>query len=258
MRNTNNQYSSNFYLFPGHILYIGNLPVPKFHSHHVMEIFIGFDKPVNLITENGIYQNQILLIRSDIPHTISESWDKMIIIVLDPETTIAKKLAAKYLENKNVASLDIDLQSDVINRYFINPSSNGAEEVYHSIIDSFTVTENIQLKNDKRIIKALSYIQSLEIKKISSGKIAKHVGLSEGRLIHLFKEQVGIPLRKYLLWLRIIDALIAVYSGESLSSAAHKAEFTDYAHLSKSFSAMFGYSLSMFSKNVKYTINTSK
>ncbi len=253
MRNPIKHYLSTFYFFPGHILYIGGtLPIPKLHSHHAMEIFIGHDKPVKLITEDRIYQDYILLIRPDIPHTIAETEDKMIIVILDPETALAQQLSAKYLENKNIAHLNIDLELPAINRYFINPSCNNAEKIYHSIIDTLAVTENIQINKDERISKALSYIQSLEIKKIPSIKIAEHIGLSEGRLIHLFKEQVGIPLRKYLLWLRITDAMIAINSGESLSSAAHKAEFADYAHLSRSFSAMFGYSLSLFFKNIKF------
>ena len=51
---------------------------------------------------------------------------------------------------------------------------------------------------------------------------------------------VGLPLRRYLLWLRLQDAVQAIAAGAPLTDAAHAAGFADSAHLSRTFRRMFG------------------
>jgi AraC-like DNA-binding protein len=69
---------------------------------------------------------------------------------------------------------------------------------------------------------------------------AELVGLSPGRMSHLFVEHTGLPFRTYVLWLRLMKAVEAFASGESLTAAAHEAGFSDSAHLSRTFRRMFG------------------
>ena len=66
------------------------------------------------------------------------------------------------------------------------------------------------------------------------------VALSPSRLSHLFREQVGLPIRRFLLWLRLREALSAVARGESLTTAAHAAGFSDAAHFTRTFRRMLG------------------
>jgi AraC-like DNA-binding protein len=82
--------------------------------------------------------------------------------------------------------------------------------------------------------------------------IADEIGLSESRFIHLFKEQVGIPFRRYLLWLRLVEAIELVLDGVSLTTAAHTAGFADSAHLSRTFRRMFGITPSYILKNSQF------
>lgn len=70
--------------------------------------------------------------------------------------------------------------------------------------------------------------------------LATAVGLSPGRLMHVFTSSVGIPLRPYLAWLRVQRAAMAVVSGNSLSDAALAAGFSDAAHMSRTFRRMLG------------------
>jgi len=71
-------------------------------------------------------------------------------------------------------------------------------------------------------------------------ELATAVGLSPSRLAHLFRAQTGLPVRRYLLWLRLGDALQQLAHGVSLTTAAHAAGFADSAHFSRTFRAMLG------------------
>jgi AraC-like DNA-binding protein len=70
--------------------------------------------------------------------------------------------------------------------------------------------------------------------------LAADVGLSPGRVTHLFRDQVGISLRAYRRWVRFLLAAEALRDGASLTGAAHHAGFADVAHLHRTFRHHFG------------------
>jgi AraC-like DNA-binding protein len=57
---------------------------------------------------------------------------------------------------------------------------------------------------------------------------------------HLFFEQMGISCLRYVLWLRLLDAIEAASCGASATEAAQEAGFSDAAHLTRTFRRMFG------------------
>jgi AraC-like DNA-binding protein len=65
-------------------------------------------------------------------------------------------------------------------------------------------------------------------------------GLSQSRLMHAFTESVGVPLRPYILWLRLQRAACDLVDGASVTAAAHNAGFSDAAHLTRTFRQMLG------------------
>ena len=75
---------------------------------------------------------------------------------------------------------------------------------------------------------------------VSLESLARWTGLSSSRLMHVFTESVGIPLRPYLRWLRFQRAATAIVAGSPLSAAAMEAGFSDAAHMTRTFKRMFG------------------
>jgi AraC-like DNA-binding protein len=64
--------------------------------------------------------------------------------------------------------------------------------------------------------------------------------LSPSRFMHAFTESVGIPVRPYVLWLRLQQAACDLKNGASVTTAAHRAGFSDAAHLTRTFRRMLG------------------
>ena len=73
--------------------------------------------------------------------------------------------------------------------------------------------------------------------------IAKQLNLSESRFLHLFKQEMHITWRAYLLWRRLLCAVTLLMKGRSATESAHVAGFSDSAHLSRTFKKMFGLSI---------------
>ena len=80
---------------------------------------------------------------------------------------------------------------------------------------------------------------------------AGRLGISGTRLTHLFTREVGIPFRRFVLWARIKRAVEASRAGATLTAAAAAAGFSDAAHLSRTFRAMFGLSPASFLPRVE-------
>ena len=68
-------------------------------------------------------------------------------------------------------------------------------------------------------------------RRLSLKRMAAVAGLSDSRLMHIFTESVGMPLRPYILWLRLQRAYGEMRMGATLTEAAHRAGFADTAHL---------------------------
>ena len=249
------EYGSGLYLFSGHAVFTGNIPDTFRHMHHVMEIFIGLDEPVKVKCDDGEYTGKIVVISPDIYHEVGGLEFKKIILMLDADSAVTEKISKKYLCRRKASTVDVNLDWVVCKDSLKHRTTEKINSMYDIVLADI-LEEKKSLDKDpfpflmnEHVRKALDFMQSLQTKKISCKKVAYEIGLSESRLIHLFKEHVGIPIRAYLLWLRLIDALRNIISGQSLTYAAHSAEFADYAHLSRTFSAMFGLSLSEIFKN---------
>lgn len=80
-------------------------------------------------------------------------------------------------------------------------------------------------------------------------EMADGVFLSPSRLMHLFRDNVARPIRRYGLWQRLLLALHYMADGTSITEAAHAAAFSDAAHLTRTFRAMIGVTSSELFKN---------
>jgi AraC-like DNA-binding protein len=93
---------------------------------------------------------------------------------------------------------------------------------------------------DSRVAHARDLLESVPHRRRSLAEIAARVALSPSRLTHLFTREIGIPMRRYLLWLRLREAIDELVGGASLVEAAFAAGFADSPHLSRTFRGMIG------------------
>jgi AraC-like DNA-binding protein len=94
---------------------------------------------------------------------------------------------------------------------------------------------------DKRVMGAIEYLDStIGRRRLTVAEIASEVALSPSRFSHLFNEQVGISVSRYVLWARTRAALKLMTAERSLTEVALEAGFSDSAHLSRTFRRMIG------------------
>src|SRR5262245_30591336 len=95
---------------------------------------------------------------------------------------------------------------------------------------------------DTRIQRVLTHLRGerTAFDDLSLNALAAIAGLSRSRFMHLFTEAIGVPLRPYVLWLRLQRAACDLMNGATVTTAAHRAGFSDAAHLTRTFRRMFG------------------
>lgn len=131
----------------------------------------------------------------------------------------------------------------------LNRSDYGATMVYEileNIIDPQKIAPQAHHSLDARIHKVVQLIKDDISQSYSVEALANSISLSPTRLVHLFKEQTGVPIRRFRQWHRMKAVATLVAAGETLTDAALNAGFSDSAHFSRAFRNMFGMKPSFF------------
>lgn len=75
---------------------------------------------------------------------------------------------------------------------------------------------------------------------VSLGELAAHAGLSRHRLVHAFRDRVGLPPHAYQISRRVREAQRLIRAGASLAEIALDCGFYDQAHLTRTFRGIVG------------------
>lgn len=93
---------------------------------------------------------------------------------------------------------------------------------------------------DRRIEKIITMIKDCSAQPLRLNEISDAINLSETRLMTLFKNRVGLPLRRYRLWHLLSSACGRIATGESLTDAAVNCGFSDSSHFCRNFKHHIG------------------
>jgi AraC-like DNA-binding protein len=107
---------------------------------------------------------------------------------------------------------------------------------------------------DPRIRAALDYLAQHIDRPIGAAELAATTGLSRSRFMALFSHELGIPVRQYILWIRLKQAAASIYAGATITQAAHDAGFSDLAHFSRTMRSTFGVTASESLKQMRITL----
>jgi AraC-like DNA-binding protein len=213
------------------------------HAHHAMHLVLALEGELRVRgSPNGRWSRAAgLLTAPDSPHAVDARGVQMVVTFFDPESSAAAALRPA-LEGpiRLIAAIERDALVRALDpRSFVRAD---AEEWARGVARILGLAP----PDSKRIIHPL--VRKLLVRlrnagvddRVSLEALAEVVGLSPGRLMHVFTESVGIPLRPYLAWLRVERAATAIVSGASLSDAALLAGFADAPHMSRTFRRTLG------------------
>jgi len=213
------------------------------HAHHAIQVVFNLGGQFEIAGRDVAVPGSVVAVAPDVDHRFSAE-GLTAILFIEPESRSGRAVAKRLFERTAIVALPPATFDDSCEemRTFWEARQTGAEPLEHigkSLI--YTLAGNVAPEVvDHRIRRVMRWAaQSIE-GPVSLADVAPEIGLSAGRLRHLFVEQTGLPFRTYLLWLRLNTAVRRIVEGASLTEAAYDVGFADSAHLSRTFRRMFG------------------
>jgi AraC family transcriptional regulator len=220
--------------------------VPQ-HSHQAIQVVFGYAGPIGIRSgdEGEWTQYPLCAIPSRQPHSMDATASTYnAVIFIEPETVSGRALTEQYLRD-GMASIDDpgvrQASADLFAAWLGGARDQALIDGARRVILALTHGEEPAAITDKRVIRAVEYIDANLTGQITLDEVAREVYLSPGRLRHLFVEQIGMGLRPYVLWRRFLRAWGLLVTGESVSTAAHAAGFADSAHFARTSRQTFGF-----------------
>ncbi|MBC7171928.1 MAG: helix-turn-helix transcriptional regulator, partial [Polyangiaceae bacterium] len=230
------------FVFSGRLLYVGAIGPTELHSHHAFQIgwALGGDVLRFADKRGSIVDADAVLVPNDAAHAFRGFCPSAVMLFVDPESREGLALRRLRVEAGSAAAwreAAARLSRAQTAPRSIASAASLADAALSSVVEDPGARRGATHPAVRRTLALLA--TGIE-EDLRLEAIAAKVGLSASRLRHVFAEEVGIPLRRYLLWRRLMAAAEVVREGRSLTNAAHHAGFTDSAHLTKAFRRMFG------------------
>ena len=234
---------SQLYLWSRWVLYLGRSFDSEIHTHHAVQLTVGLDGP--LCINKSTAQDQrfpAVVISSETPHSLRSEGQWVASIYLEPESDDYERLVDYYPgelgSGYKVAKVAPDHTGQLLELLRGGLNANKAHQLLKTMIEPSSVIDGQPL--DARIIRVLKYLDKERGLNVPVVELARHVNLSPDRLTHLFRQEIGIPIRRFVLWQKLRLAASAACDGKSLTDAAQYGGFTDSAHFTHSFQKLFG------------------
>lgn len=245
------QKIASAYFGTGRSMLLAPLPQNEVHQHKlVLATFSKNPFRVKIEGEDWL-ETKCVIIGTNVPHQVHAITGYQITLHIMPDNLRGKNL--QRLLNGRKAVYPSEFDTDSYYNCFMtcvneNYDCKNAFKLFDETLDEITGSNGFQDAIDERIFRVLEIINNNITSNISASGLAESVHLSEGRLMHLFTEQLGIPLRHYILFQRITLAIKIFMDGETLTAAALESGFSDSAHFTKTFNAMYGIKPSTMTK----------
>jgi AraC-like DNA-binding protein len=218
----------------------GSLP----HSHHVLQLTIALqDRLHGFAHGQPLTAAHAVLFGPNVPHTVSGA---VLHIFVDPLAPLGRRLRG-VLAGRPFVVVDPDLTLPIRSGYRLA----GADDqlpvaTLQCLLDElFQQLERRHASGpvapaDERVLRVIDVLaQNLE-ERTPLDELADLTLLSPGRLTHLFTREVGLPIKQYMVWLRLVATLRSFASGRQLGYLAHAAGFPDQAAFARTYRKTWG------------------
>lgn len=235
-------------LRPGVLAFTGSIGPTDIHAHHAVQI-INATTALTVLDEHADrHRGTKVVVPADAPHRIEVGAQEGTVVFLEPESAPGHAAHSRAVRSgwtvtpvlSSTRRRALAAVVDELIAHLAPATADNAIAVQHP-----AVSEALRLLPDL-----------VAAGPVSGTELAGLVHLSASRLTHLFTEQVGIPLRRYVLWSRLRAAIVRVQAGDDLTGAAHGAGFADSAHLTRTTREMFGLPPSVLSRHVSWDLDS--
>ena len=208
------------------------------HRHHCVQLIMMMRGSLRARRGpgNAWRKYPAILVRPDAVHEIDARGGTVLIGFVDAESELGRALCDRVEGN----FAPVPARQVVRWRAALGPVPS--EERVDQWVRRDLLPRRRRVSIHPRVRRVLTYLKEHagDSWGLSLSALAGIANLSQSRFMHVFTESLGVPIRPYILWLRLQRAACALMGGASVSSAADSAGFSDAAHLTRTFRRMLG------------------
>lgn len=233
-----------WYLWEGGFLLTARaLGVVPSHAHHAIQIVIALDGCVAICGNDGGWrETRGIVVRPDAEHSFDCNGALGVMLFVDPESSEGAWLAASLRQDiTTIADARLDAIVPALRAFAERPDeSDDVAALVRGCVHGLRPGLAPARRVDPRVTTVLGAIRASDDLRMSLDTAAGMAFLSPTRFAHVFREQVGLPFSRYMLWRKLTRAMVAIASERTIAAAAHAADFADAAHLTRTFYQMVG------------------
>ena len=223
-----------------HILMYAAYPPPEEHAHLALHLITAPTGIVRSRVNGTMAEGTAMLIASDVPHTSENPGGPLLLFLFDETGADAESLKQRFLRGRDFCVLDGELARSLRSAY------RGDLSEYDTRVMELMGLNGIHRREmDERISEVLEALKTTDcIDGSTIDALCDLVHLSQSRLSHLFKEQTGIALNRYLVFARMRKFADYYQQSGNITDACMRAGFDTPSHFAASCKRMFGISIS--------------
>ena len=236
--------TARWYLWDGGFFAVGksDVVVPP-HSHHAIQIVIATEGDVGIKGARGDWRTAGgVIVRQDTEHSYDQRGAIGAMLFVDPESHEGAWLQSALTDDITLIPESRLSACAPALRTFCEAPLEGMDigDLIRHCVQSLCAGAPPSRRLDDRVTRVLAAVRASDDLRISLEDAAAMAFLSPSRFAHLFKQQVGLPFRRYMLWRKLTRAMLAIGRERTIAAAAHASDFADAAHLTRTFYQMFG------------------
>lgn len=216
----------------------GTVTDNRTHKHQALQVNVASPGCLaRLRAGEEEFRGPCTLVDGGVPHSLELR--QGLVALVDSASALARSIRAASLRGAPATIVD-------------TKPWDGSLEHGKSILRLLGPTR-ASIDRENRVQDVLAWLDELESRErwvdVSLQRALEISRLSRSRFLHVFSSTVGSPWRTYLIWRRALISISLVARGSLLTAAAHAAGYSDLAHLSRQFTALFGIAPSRLAKN---------
>jgi AraC-like DNA-binding protein len=242
-------WAGQLFLDLGMALYVGPAAAAERHVHHLIQLVWARDGMFRMMRGATNTEVRAALVPSREPHALDARCGVIALLLVEPHGVRGAALARCAVE-RDGEDLAECLRSAAFPTVPMLSDASRMRRWCDEVTAALGAPDSIE-PTSAPTRRALAYVAEALDGAPRLADAAARARTSPTRLTHRFTAEVGLPFRRYVLWARVQRAVAAAATGGDLTTAALAAGFSDAAHLSRTFRAMFGLPPSMVLPHVR-------
>jgi AraC-like DNA-binding protein len=215
------------------------------HAEHGASVLVGVDADVEVRGDAGAVRGRAVLVPPDLPYTAACP-GPIVLYTFDPE--LCPRVAGAARAHGGPCTLTGATGASIAGAVVAHRAALARPDVLAGVgREAERALANGPASSPDRRVARL--VEALRDPEADSAEAIRRTRLSAAHLQALFARDVGLPIRSYRLWRRLLHALARV-GPLDLTTAAHAGGFADLAHLSRTCRRMLGYAPSALRANL--------